>query len=88
MNPERWKQVRDIFDEIVEMTPDDRNRYLLVSTDGDPDLRREVEELLHSYDDSDDIMERPAAAGLADLFASGPAPRTAGTPPPERFRAG
>ena len=45
MNPERWRQVRDIFDEIVELNPVERNRYLLVATDGDPDLRREVEEL-------------------------------------------
>ena len=88
MNPERWKQVRDIFDEVVEMKPDERNRYLLVSTDGDPDLRREVEELLRSYDESDDIMERPAAAGLSDLFASNPAPRTAGTGPFSRNSLG
>lgn len=81
MNPERWRQVRDIFDEIVELNPVERNRYLLVATDGDPDLRREVEELLRSYDESDDLMEKPAAAGLSDLFSSSPAPRTAGTGP-------
>lgn len=81
MNPERWKQVRDIFDEVVEMDPVERNRHLLVSTDGDPGLRHEVEELLRSYDESDDIMDRPAADGLGDLLSSGPTPRAAGTSP-------
>jgi len=75
LTPERYKQVCEIFDEVVEMPSSARKRHLLVATDGDPELRHEVEELLAAFDESGDLLEKPAAAGLSDLLSTGGTPK-------------
>lgn len=64
MNPERWRQVRDLFDELVEADPDTRTRRLASVGAADPELRDEVAALLASDTD--------AEARLARHFTRGP----------------
>jgi eukaryotic-like serine/threonine-protein kinase len=71
MTAERWKQVRALFDAVLEMPPAERPQFLAGMTD--PELRSEVEGLLRSFDESADLIEEPAAARLAPMLdASNP----------------
>jgi len=49
MKSERWKQVEQLYHAALERAPDERAAFLADACAGDPDLRREVEELL-GYD--------------------------------------
>jgi len=59
---ERWRQIRDVFDTVLELPPDQRGARLRAIGESDPELRREVEELLSFYAQSDDLLTVPAAA--------------------------
>jgi len=62
VTPQRWMQVRQIFEEAVERSPQERVAYLRVVCTGDEALRREVDSLLASHEDSGgDFLETPAA---------------------------
>ena len=61
MTPERWAQIRQIFDGALERAPRDRAAYLRVVCAGDDTTRREVESLLESHDDASDFLAKPAA---------------------------
>jgi serine/threonine protein kinase len=67
LTPERWAQIRQIFDGALERSEVDRAAYLRVVCARDDDLRREVESLLASHDSAGDFLDKPAA----NLAASG-----------------
>jgi serine/threonine protein kinase len=60
VTPERWAQIRQIFDGALERPEVDRAPYLRVVCAGDDDLRKEVEGLLESYNESTNFLGRPA----------------------------
>ncbi len=72
MTPERWAQVRQIFDGALERPEVDRAAYLRVVCARDDELRREVESLLSSHDAAGDFLERPAAnlSGITQTLSS------------------
>ena len=55
MTPERWQKVKDIFNEVVELKDDERERFLNEAINGDDEMRREVEKLLASDENSKTI---------------------------------
>ena len=59
MTPERWQQVKEILNNSLDLERSARPAYLDVACGDDPDLRREVDSLIASYDDADDVLERP-----------------------------
>ncbi len=61
MTPERWAEIRQIFDGALERPAKDRAAYLRVVCARDDELRREVETLLASHDESEDFLTTPAA---------------------------
>lgn len=61
MTPERWAQIRQIFEGALERTPRDRAAYLRVTCARDDAMRREVESLLASHDDASGFLAKPAA---------------------------
>lgn len=61
MTPERWAQIRQIFEGALERSPKDRASYLRVVCAGDDSTRREVESLLESHDDASGFLAKPAA---------------------------
>ena len=82
MTPERWAQIRQIFDGALERPQQDRAAYLRVVCARDDELRREVESLLASHDESGDFLNQPAAelsrapcCGTSDDLSSGEFPR-------------
>ncbi len=56
MNPERWQKVKEIFTEAVELTDDEREKFLSEAVNGDAEMRREVEKLLASDADAKTIF--------------------------------
>ena len=62
MTPERWAQIRQIFDGALERPEVDRAAYLRVVCARDDELRREVESLLPSHDSAGDFLDKPAAS--------------------------
>ena len=61
MTPERWAQIRQIFDGALECPEVDRAAYLRVVCARDDELRREVESLLSSHESAGDFLDKPAA---------------------------
>ncbi len=70
MTPDRWAQVRQIFDGALERPVRDRAAYLRAVCPYDPDLRKEVETLLASHDQSENFLATPAAQ-LNHIFPTG-----------------
>ena len=68
MTGPRWKQVRDLFDAVLEQPVNRRDTFLAVRTAGDPQLAAEVRDLLASYRESDHLLTQPAVKGLEALL--------------------
>ena len=66
MTPERWQQVKELFESALERAPDERLAFLEQACDGDESLRSEVKSLLASYEEGESFMERPAVALAAE----------------------
>ncbi len=62
MNPERWRQIRNVFDQVVLLQTPERSSSLDSLCGGDAELRREVESLLHSdHQAGTGFLNTPAA---------------------------
>nr|MDP9113070.1 protein kinase [Acidobacteriota bacterium] len=61
LTPQRWAQIRQVFDGALERPAKDRAAYLRVLCARDDELRQEVETLLRSHEHSDEFLETPAA---------------------------
>jgi serine/threonine protein kinase/tetratricopeptide (TPR) repeat protein len=72
MTPERWTQVKEAAAEALAQAPDARAAHLAAMAMSDPDLGRQVADLLTHYAD-DTFLERPAIAEEAE---PGPPPGT------------
>ena len=59
MTPERWRQVEEIFQTALDLSPEDRNRYVKEVCAQDTDLRRDVESLLSQYDSAGELLDEP-----------------------------
>jgi hypothetical protein len=70
-------RVQSLFFAALEQEPAERSGFLDRACQGDDDLRRRVEALLHAGEAADPLLDRPAAWHL-DLAAS--TPRESGTP--------
>jgi non-specific serine/threonine protein kinase/serine/threonine-protein kinase len=65
MNPERWRRVRQLFDEAVDLPPERRPAFLDSLRAEEESLAGEVESLLQSSDASADFLETPAVERFA-----------------------
>jgi len=59
MTPERWQQVKRIFDAAAELGPEQQEAYLASTCEGDPDLRSEVAALLASLQEAGSRFDSP-----------------------------
>ncbi len=60
MTPERWRQIRGIFDQAIEQSTIARNQFLDQECGADAELREEVETLIRSWEDSSTFLDTPA----------------------------
>ena len=68
-DPQRWQQVKKIFEGALELHGEHREAYLVGACEGQNELRAEVESLLRSYEVAGSFMEAPAVAQAADTLA-------------------
>jgi serine/threonine protein kinase len=61
MEPERWRQIEDLFQNALDCEPGRRTAFLDSACAGDASLRREIESLLSSYEKGS-FTETPAFA--------------------------
>src|SRR5688572_18971993 len=70
MTPERWQQIKQLYESAVKRDESERAAFVEEACAGDPELRREVESLLAYQDREDAFIETPAlevaARGLAE----------------------
>ncbi|HXM39782.1 MAG TPA: serine/threonine-protein kinase [Bryobacteraceae bacterium] len=60
MNAERFRQIRNLFEAVVERPPDTRGTFLVEACEGDADLQAEVERLLAAHRHDTDLLAGPA----------------------------
>src|SRR5262245_19468788 len=60
MTPERWQQVKAIFNSAVQYRPDERDSFLSRACSGDDGLRDEVESLLAAHEKTGEFIDDPA----------------------------
>jgi serine/threonine-protein kinase len=77
MTPERWQQVKNIFDGAVESRPASRMAYIRDRCGDDDELRREVESLLASDMQTGSLLDNP----LMETGPVVPAPANPGADP-------
>ena len=67
MNPERWRRVRELFDEALDLAPEQRPAFLQALDAADAPLAEEVESLLRASADTEDFLETPAVEQFRGL---------------------
>ncbi len=68
MTPEKWKNVKDVFSQMLNLPSEQRPGFLDRACSDDPELKSEVEHLLDSYDENDQFLENSAVADIADIL--------------------
>ncbi|MBA4122917.1 MAG: serine/threonine-protein kinase [Acidobacteria bacterium] len=69
MAHENWRQVKEIFADVLRQKPEVRRQFLN-EVCGDDATRREVESLLSSFDEAESFMENPAVGEVAELLVA------------------
>ncbi|HLO00211.1 MAG TPA: protein kinase [Pyrinomonadaceae bacterium] len=68
MTPERWQQVKELFNSALERDRAQRSAFLAEACRGDDYLRHEVESLLSSHERDGQFIDTPAFALAKDLL--------------------
>ena len=77
MNPRRWGEVRALFEQVVDLAPDERSRRLEARCAGDLELRRAVEQMLAG----DRVDAGPLNRPLNAWVVPGTSPSVEAVPP-------
>ncbi len=78
MTPERWLQLKQIFQSALERNPAERSAFLSQACADDPALRNEVESLISSHDQAGDSIEAMAVEAATEMLADDRAGSIAG----------
>ncbi len=69
MNPERWRQIEELYHDALELAPAERAAFISQSCGDDEELRREVESLLASRDEAASFIESTPDDVVAGMMA-------------------
>jgi serine/threonine protein kinase/Tol biopolymer transport system component len=70
MTPERWQQVKEIFNSAIAYRAEERSLFISRACSGDDELRSEVESLIASHEESGSFIDKPAFEAAAGLLAN------------------
>ena len=70
MTPERWQQLKQIFQSALERNPAERSAFLNRACADDPVLRSEVESLIFSHDQAGNSIEAMAMEAATEMLAN------------------
>jgi hypothetical protein len=68
MTPERWHQLKGLFDSALQCEPGQRSAFLSRACGEDESLRREVESLIASHEKDGSFIDSPAYEAAAELL--------------------
>src|SRR6266700_2330399 len=68
MTPERWQQLKQIFQSALERNPAERSAFLNQACADDPLLRSQVESLIASHKQAGDSIEAMAAEAATEML--------------------
>src|SRR5256714_97063 len=68
MTPERWQQLKQIFQSALERTPAERSAFLSEACADDPALRSQVDSLIASHEQAGDSIEAMAAEAATEML--------------------
>lgn len=66
MQPDRWQQIDDLFNQALDLNPAERAAFLEKACAGDDELRKEIESLLGAHQDAGTFITTSASVMLAD----------------------
>ncbi len=69
MTPERYEQIGNLFDQALELAPDEQNAFLLRACGQDDELREVVEKMLAQRSGNEEFLVRPALNVAATMLA-------------------
>jgi serine/threonine protein kinase len=69
MTPERWRQVEEILQAVIDRPRHERSLLLDQSCAGDDELKKEAASLLRAFDESGEFIEQPAVTNDARVLA-------------------
>src|ERR1022692_1614952 len=69
MDSERWKQVDDVLQSVLDRAPEERDAFLRSACAGDEMLEREVRSLLVSEEQAGRFLQNPAIEVAARAMA-------------------
>src|SRR5256885_6696530 len=69
MTPERWQQLKQIFQSALELDPAERSAFLSQACADDEALRNEVESLISSHDQAGASIEAMAVEAATEMLA-------------------
>jgi eukaryotic-like serine/threonine-protein kinase len=69
MTPERWQQIKELFNQALDREAGEREAFLNEACN-DEMLRQEVYSLLTAHEESDTLIDKPAYKAAAELLAS------------------
>src|SRR5260370_30652899 len=72
MAPERWRQIEDIFNAVLEREPGVRPAFLENACRGDEALRRQGEALLQQDAQDGELLSQPIEKVADEVLADGP----------------
>src|SRR5262245_51575943 len=58
----RWRRMFEVFGDALERPAAEREAFLVAACGGDPELRREIDQLLAAHDAGPGVLDRAAAA--------------------------
>jgi hypothetical protein len=68
MTPERWQQVKEIFQSAIERPPSERDAFISQACADDPDLHSQVQSLISSHDEAGDSFQSVAVNLAAQMI--------------------
>jgi serine/threonine-protein kinase len=71
MPDQNWENLKEIFHAALALAPHERSAYLEQASNGDLALRREVESLLKSHEETLNFVDAPAYQAAAQMLAAG-----------------
>jgi eukaryotic-like serine/threonine-protein kinase len=69
MNPDRWRQIGQLYQTALELEPAARAAFLDANCGDDYELRREVESLLHAHEQADGFIAGKVGGVVAEMTA-------------------
>src|SRR5437867_11836093 len=71
MPDQHWENLKQIFHAALALAPHERAAYLEQACDGDLSLRRAVESLLKSHEETGNFVDAPAYQAAAQMLVDG-----------------